>query len=159
MQTFLPYPDFDASAAALDPRRLGKQRVETLQVLRGLTVAGYGWRHHPAVRMWTGYEEALVRYGLEMCGVWTAGGRADTCAASLMTDFAGQGDGSDIRTQQELREAGELPPWLGDPAFHLSHRSALVRKDPEFYTPLFPDAPDDLPYVWPASDRASRNAA
>ena len=51
MQTFLPYPDFTASAAALDPRRLGKQRVEALQVLRGLTVAGYGWRHHPAVRM------------------------------------------------------------------------------------------------------------
>ncbi|MFJ1967740.1 MSMEG_6728 family protein [Streptomyces sp. NPDC087903] len=156
MQTFLPYPDFGASADALDPRRLGKQRVETLQVLRGLTVAGYGWRHHPAVRMWAGYEEALVRYGLEMCGVWTAGGRADTCAASLMTDFAGQGDG--IRTQERLAEAGELPPWLGDAAFHLSHRSALVRKDPEFYVPRFPDVPDDLPYVWPASDRASRHA-
>jgi hypothetical protein len=42
-----------------------------------------------------------------------------------------------------------LPPWLGDEAFHLSHRSALVRKDPDHYRPLYPDAPDDLPYVWP----------
>ncbi|MEU8577154.1 MSMEG_6728 family protein [Streptomyces asoensis] len=151
MQTFLPYPDFTESAAALDPRRLGKQRVEALQVLRGLTVSGYGWRHHPAVRMWTGYEEALVRYGLEICGVWTATGRADTCAASLTTGFTGQAAG--VRTQERLAEAGELPPWLGDPAFHRSHRSALVRKDPEFYTALFPDVPDDLPYVWPPSDR------
>ncbi|MFF6807049.1 MSMEG_6728 family protein [Streptomyces sp. NPDC012616] len=151
MQTFLPYPDFTASAAALDPRRLGKQRVEALQVLRGLTVAGYGWRHHPAVRMWTGYEEALVRYGLEICGVWTATGRADTCAASLMADLPGRRPG--VRTQEELAEARELPPWLGDAAFHRSHRSALVRKDPTFYTARFPDVPDDLPYVWPASDR------
>jgi hypothetical protein len=157
MQTFLPYPDFAASATALDPRRLGKQRVETLQVLRGLTVAGYGWRHHPAVRMWAGYEEALVRYGLEVCGVWTATGRADTCAASLVTDFGGQRAGSGIRTQEQLAEAGELPPWLGDPAFHRSHQSALVRKDPAFYAPLFPGVPDDLPYVWPASDRTARH--
>ena len=43
MQTFLPYPDFAASAAALDTRRLGKQRVEALQVLRALTRVTYGW--------------------------------------------------------------------------------------------------------------------
>ncbi len=36
MQTFLPYPDFARSAAVLDPARLGKQRVETLQILRAL---------------------------------------------------------------------------------------------------------------------------
>ncbi|KQX61268.1 MSMEG_6728 family protein [Streptomyces sp. Root1310] len=153
MQTFLPYADFTASAAALDPRRLGKQRVEALQVLRGLTVAGYGWRHHPAVRMWTGYEEALVRYGLEVCGLWTASGRADTCATSLVAGFGREPAG--IRSQRRLAEAGELPPWLGDPAFHRSHRSALVRKDPEFYAPQFPGVPDDLPYVWPASDRSA----
>ncbi|MEU0114529.1 MSMEG_6728 family protein [Streptomyces bobili] len=155
MQTFLPHADFTASAAALDPRRLGKQRVEALQVLRGLTVPGYGWRHHPAVRMWTGYEEALVRYGLEVCGVWTAAGRADTCAASLMADFTGGRGDIGVRTQRELAGAGELPPWLGDPEFHRGHRSALVRKDPDFYARLFPDVPDDLPYVWPASDRTS----
>ncbi|MFJ1735268.1 MULTISPECIES: MSMEG_6728 family protein [unclassified Streptomyces] len=155
MQTFLPYSDFTRSAAVLDPRRLGKQRVEALQVLRGLTVAGYGWRHHPAVRMWTGYEEALVRYGLEVCGVWTASGRTDTCAASLVAGFAGPGGGAGaVRSQRRLAEAGDLPPWLGDPAFHRSHRSALVRKEPGFYAPLFPGVPDDLPYVWPASDRS-----
>ena len=29
------------------------------------------------------------------------------------------------------------------------HRSAVVRKDPEFYRDEFPDVPDDLPSVWP----------
>lgn len=36
MQTFLPYADFQESAYALDPKRLGKQRVETLQIMQAL---------------------------------------------------------------------------------------------------------------------------
>ncbi|MEV7197030.1 MSMEG_6728 family protein [Streptomyces sp. NPDC093510] len=154
MQTFLPYSDFTRSAAVLDRARLGKQRVEALQVLRGLTVPGYGWRHHPAVRMWTGYEEALVRYGLDVCAVWVAEGRTDTCATTLVTDYTRHRPGASVREQSQLADDGELPPWLGDPAFHRSHRSALVRKAPEVYSPLFPDVPDDLPYLWPASDRS-----
>ncbi|MFI7596844.1 MSMEG_6728 family protein [Actinoplanes sp. NPDC049681] len=154
MQTFLPYPDFVASAHALDQKRLGKQRVETIQVLRGLVQPGYGWRHHPAVKMWKGYEEALVRYGLDMCGVWVATGRADTTADTMRADAAAARGLTEIRTQDDLAAAGELPPWLGDDALHLSHRSALVRKDPDFYRPLFGDVPADLPYVWPGSDRS-----
>ncbi|MQS10481.1 MSMEG_6728 family protein, partial [Streptomyces alkaliphilus] len=114
MQTFLPVPDFAASAALLDQRRLGKQRVETIQVLRALTVPGYGWRRHPAVRMWRGYEEALVRYGLEMCRTWVAGGRKDTCALTLVTDLGAARPPAEVRDQAALAGAGELPPWLGE---------------------------------------------
>ncbi|MFG2683258.1 MSMEG_6728 family protein [Streptomyces sp. NPDC048392] len=153
MQTFLPHPGFRDSALALDRRRLGKQRVEALQVLRGLTVPGYGWRRHPAVRMWTGYEEALVRYGLDVCRVWREQGHQDSCAASLVAGLAACRPGEPVRDQAELAAAGELPPWLGDEAFHRSHRSALVRKEPAVYAELFPGVPDDLPYVWPGSDR------
>lgn len=148
MQTFLPHRDFEASARALDPRRLGKQRVECLQVVRGLTVPTYGWRHHPAVKMWRGYLEALGRYALTCCEVWVEEGRGDTCATTLRSDLAVAGVGQ-VRTQAELADADALPPWLGDEDFHRSHRSALVRKDPAFYRPSFPDVPDDLPYVWP----------
>ena len=42
-----------------------------------------------------------------------------------------------------------MPPWMGDKAFHLSHRSNLVRKLPERYGELWPDVPPDLPYIWP----------
>jgi hypothetical protein len=156
MQTFLPYPDFEVTARVLDPLRLGKQRVEALQVLRGLTVPGYGWRHHPAVRMWAGYEEALVRYGLEVCRQWTALGRADTCADSLTRDLARACGIGAVRSRPALARAGDLPPWLGDEDFHRSHRSALLRKHPDHYRPIFGAEPDDLPYVWPASDRLGR---
>jgi hypothetical protein len=141
MQSFLPYADFRATARVLDARRLGKQRVETIQLLRGLTVANYGWRHHPAVKMWAGYEEALVRYGVEICAAWTATGRADTCELTLLTDLRTGCGIHRIRTQRELAEA-----------FHRSHRSALLQKDPAYYGEFF-DEPADLPYVWPSSDR------
>jgi hypothetical protein len=149
MQTFLPYADFERSARALDQRRLGKQRVECIQVVRGLTVEGYGWRHHPAVKMWRGHEEALGCYGITCCRVWVELGFGDTCAATIAEDLARVGIVG-IREQDELASAGALPPWLGDEAFHLSHRSSLVRKDPDFYAERFPGTPDDLPYVWPS---------
>lgn len=156
MQTFLPFPDFAASAAALDRQRLGKQRAETIQVVRALTVPGYGWRRHPAATMWAGYEETLVRYGLVVCEQWVGLGHADTTAATLLADLASATGVTVVRAQAELTAAGELPPWLGEPDFHRSHQSALLRKKPEHYRPLFGDVPDDLPYVWPASDRARR---
>ncbi|RZU71980.1 hypothetical protein EV384_0314 [Micromonospora kangleipakensis] len=156
MQTFLPYPDFLASARTLDQKRLGKQRVETIQVLRGLTRPDYGWRNHPAVKMWAGYEEALTRYGLDVCAVWCEPGRADTCAATMVTDLATACGITTVRTQAELAGAGELPPWLGRDDLHLSHRSSLLRKDPAHYGPWFGGIPPDLEYVWPASDRERR---
>lgn len=148
VQTFLPYPDFEQSARALDARRLGKQRVECIQVVRALTRPGYGWRHHPAVLMWKGFEEALGRYAFTCCEVWVADGRADTCAATITEDLAAAGV-TTLRSQAALADADALPPWLGDPSFHRSHQSSLLRKDPGFYGPLFPDVPDDLDYVWP----------
>ena len=151
MQTFLPYPDFERSARVLDPRRLGKQRVEAIQVVRGLTVPGYGWRHHPAVKMWRGHLEALGRYGLTCAEVWLELGHTDTTAGTIANDVASGGVAT-IRSQAELAAAGALPPWLGDEGFHRSHQSSLLRKDPDFYGPLFPGVPDDLPYVWPSPE-------
>ncbi|MFP3464126.1 pyrimidine dimer DNA glycosylase/endonuclease V [Leifsonia sp. SIMBA_070] len=52
VQTFLPYPSFARSVRVLDRARMGKQRVEALQVLRAITVPGYGWRNHPVAKMW-----------------------------------------------------------------------------------------------------------
>ena len=148
MQTFLPYADFERSARALDRSRLGKQRVETIQIVRALTRPGYGWGNHPAVLMWQGFEEALGRYGFTCCEAWTELGFGDTCALTIATDLRAAGIDV-VRTQSALAAADALPPWLGDDAVHRSHQSALVRKDSEHYRPLFPDVPPDLPYVWP----------
>jgi hypothetical protein len=149
MQTFLPYPDFARSAGVLDARRLGKQRVETLQIMRALHVPGYAWRNHPAVRMWRGFEEALAAYGLAICSEWTARGHADTCADKIVAELTAMTRRKRVRSQDELRARDRLPPWLGRRALHASHRAALLRKDPEWYRRYFGAGRDDLLYVWP----------
>src|SRR5687767_15540917 len=88
MQTFLPYTDFAASAELHDTLRLGKQRVEVLQVMRAIIVPGYGWRHHPTAKMWKGYEEALGAYGVAICREWCRRGHADTCDVKIRAELA-----------------------------------------------------------------------
>jgi hypothetical protein len=154
MQTFLPYPDFEASARALDDRRLGKQRVEAMQVLRALTRPVYGWKRHPAVLMWRGYEEALGAYGLTVCREWCRRGFSDTCARTILDDLAAAGVPTPPRSQPELAAAEALPPWLGEDALHRSHRSALLRKNPGWYRSRFPHDSLHLPYHWPVRQAA-----
>ena len=152
MQTFLPVADFEESARLLDSPRLGKQRVETLQVLRALELPDYGWTSHPVVRMWRGRTPALVAYGLATVRIWRERGFADT-THTLIAEFAPDVVGV---PQEELARAGMLPSWVGDEALHLSHRSNLLAKEPDFYRPLFQPLfgaePEDLPYVWPEPD-------
>jgi hypothetical protein len=147
VQTFLPYPEFARSAQVLDGPRLGKQRVETLQILRALELPGYGWANHPAVVMWRGRTPALVAYGLACIDEWVSRGHADATVHSI-TEFAPHVAGL---TQLQLAGDGLLPTWLGDERLHASHRSALLAKDPEHYRPLFGDQPG-LPYFWPEPD-------
>lgn len=113
MNTFLPYPCFQKSAEALDNKRLGKQRVEVLQLVNG------SWKHHPAALMWQPYRDALIEYGMVVCKVWQARGFRDTVWTSLYM----------------LRESREVvyPTWLGSHKLHSSHRANLLRKDEAFY--------------------------
>lgn len=140
MQTFLPYPDFRECARVLDYRRLGKQRVEAWQILKtiGLGESAKGWRNHPAVLMWHGYEESLKAYGREMCLEWSARGYTD----NMLERFACSGT---VLT----------PTWLGDDRIHLSHQSNLIRKDYEYYKPLFPEAPEGLAYFWVTKEKTN----
>ncbi|HYY12188.1 MAG TPA: MSMEG_6728 family protein [Kineosporiaceae bacterium] len=151
MQTFLPYRDFTRSSQVLDSPRLGKQRVETLQVLRALELGEYGWRSHPVVKMWRGRTAALVLYGLENVRAWRERGHADS-TYDMILEFAPE---VETATQADLAADGLLPAWLGDGRVHVSHRSALVRKDADFYRPVFGDVPDDLPYHWPDGDETA----
>jgi hypothetical protein len=142
MQTFVPHgPSFLATAMCLDNKRLGKQRVECLQIVNALTDPNAkGWRNHPATRMWDGHVPALVHYGLAMCKVWTNKGFKDTCADKML---------------RRAEEAGidlaypVLPDWLFDTDVIFSHRSNLIRKLPDHYGPMWPNVRDDMPYKWP----------
>lgn len=134
MQTFLPYSNFTLSAMALDRQRLGKQRVECKQIILALTKEQYGWKNHPAVKMWRGHTDALALYGATMCEEWIARGYND----SLLDFFA-----------EYISDNPKMPEWLGDWAVHSSHRSNLLRKAPDFYTQFGWGDDPSMPYYWP----------
>ena len=133
MQTFLPHPNFAVTATMLDRARLGKQRVEAKQIYLALTEGGW-WKNHPAVQMWRGYESGLAEYGWWICSEWIARGYRDSLASLF-----------DVRRDWIPR----LPDWIGDEAFHASHRSNLLRKNPLWYSQFGWKESPFLPYVWP----------
>ena len=132
MQTFLPYPNFLDSAQCLDYRRLGKQRVEAMQIhniVSGKRTTG-GWINHPAVKMWQGYDRLLAHYHNVMIREWIDRGYKNNM------NFLPENDNYD------------LPPWLGDNRLHSSHRSNLLRKDYDYYRQFGWSEPNNLEYYW-----------
>jgi len=138
MQTFMPLPDFLSSLTVLDYRRLGKQRVEAKQlidtILERPTKSGKprkGWRNHPAAIMWRGYVPALQHYHNLCIDEWITRGYKNSMP------------------REEIADAIVMPHWMGDPAFHASHRSNLLRKDPKYYSGWGWTESDNLEYLWP----------
>lgn len=136
MQTFLPYPDFAESARVLDNKRLGKQRVECLQIYRSLTIPSYGWKNHPVVKMWKNHRGALVGYLYAIVCEWRDRkykNNIDVCHLVMGIP----------------KEEFKNPNWLGDERLHSSHRSNLLRKDFKHYSQFGWKEPNNLPYYWP----------
>lgn len=175
MQTFLPHDSFHASAQVLDRQRLGKQRVECLQILNAIIYpTTKGWVNHPCTKMWRATPSALLSYTVIVCQEWTRRGYKDTVKQKVL-DLAVENPHvfTDLECIQTVRNTQEVigpdghvtgifaldiitevhtsiwPWWMGDQEFHRTHQSNLVRKDPTYYRPFFPDVPDSLPYIWP----------
>ena len=132
MQTFLPYSSFRKSMKVLDWRRLGKQRVEAKQILNILLdrTETRGWRNHPIVRMWDGYETALQLYFNNCVTEWIVRGYNNNMIL------------------EDITEPLIYPEWLGDKRFHSSHRANLLRKDEKFYSKYNWSEDKTNPYAW-----------
>ena len=137
MQTFLPVPDFRRSLRVLDPQRLTKQVLEAAQLLNG------NFSNHPAYHAWLPrYRPALKLYLIE-----------------AIAELARQGHSHALISETLPREdlipepVHEYPWWFGNPVYHRSHRTSLIVKDPEHYTPrlggLLDTPPPHYSLVWP----------
>jgi len=135
MQTFLPLPSFTQSLRCLDRQRLGKQRVEALQILNALAGKSKGWVNHPATRMWRSYEAALSLY-----------------KDLAITEWIGRGYNNTMERDAVAGRLVRYPHWLGDEDFHASHRSNLLRKAPDHYSVMGWREADNLEYVWPIQE-------
>jgi len=138
MQTFLPFSDFRKSVKSLDNKRLGKQRVEALQLINILEgkQASPGWKNHPACKMWVGHINALKHYCNCCIDEWVSRGFRNTMQ------------------KYDVSVDNENPWWLGNEDFHRAMRSRLIVKDRNYYLPKFPDDEgfNEGKYFWPVME-------
>jgi hypothetical protein len=82
--------------------------------------------------MWAGYVDALELYAAFIADeMWRRDFRVPAWAPVISYG------------------ACDIPPWMGHPAVHLSHRRNLLRKAYQHYRPFFEeDAGSDV-YAWP----------
>lgn len=147
MQTFVPFTDSVHTARVLDRQRLGKQRIESQQILQTLAGDSSGWANHPAVKMWRGHERFLANYTIDVIIEWRSRGYRDT-RMSIVIALA----------ERFPIASTSSPDWWGDFRVHGSHQASLLRKDREHYQRAFRMDDEDVDltladfpgYVWPA---------
>jgi hypothetical protein len=164
MQTFLPYPSFSRSAAVLDMKRLGKQRVEAKQVLQAILDVdklgqapntGQAFVNHPIMHQWAPYPEALLSYTWYICREWRDRGYRD----GIMPWLFQVAKLRELRMMHERaldRDSVRRPWWLGAPRVHVYHRANLIVKMPSHYSQFQWTIPDRLAsgfgYAWPLTE-------
>lgn len=171
MQTFLPFADFSKSAACLDDKRLGKQRVECLQILKALQpparcepckgtgTLSFGWIRGVAQSMaqcprckaegyipraWSNHPATRMWRGYE---------NALICYGQTMCDeWIARGNEDTCRdklARYMIRESTKSPPWMHDERLHSSHRAALLYKLPAHYSQFGWTETPKQDYYWP----------
>ena len=132
MHTFLTYESFEESAKVLDYRRLGKQRVEGMQIINAIeNPKPQGWKNHPIVIMWTPYVEVLKDY-----------------TNVIIQEWIDRGYNNNMKFYPKPPVTYHMPVWLGNKKFHSSHRANLLRKDLEWYSQFGWTENSESPYVW-----------
>lgn len=137
MQTFLPHISIVDSVKCLDSKRLNKQILECYQIIRVLNNETEGYKNHPAVLMWKGYEQALLCYAI-------------TCCCESENRFNRIHNTKDkLLCYIDYNSTIVYPKWFGNDKFHESHRSNLYRKDSVYYKQFKQDYDNTKAYCWP----------
>jgi hypothetical protein len=142
MQTFVPVATIGDIALVLDNKRLFKQAVEAKQIYLALTTPGYGWQSHPAVKMWKGYENALLTYAHAMVAEHLRRGYSSSILMPWVLA---------IMVERSVSPSDPLPWWWGDNRIHSSHRAALYRKNPDHYPQWANETATE--YWWPVKEK------
>lgn len=146
MVTFLPYADFTLSARCLDWRRLGKQRVEALQIINSFTRSNNAYSNHPTAKMWEGSFSYLLAYYNAMVSEWEMRGYNNNMRLFPIPRYIDlEGD----RQYMDRHTPYGGPWWLGWEPFHSSHRATLLSKDALYYMQFNWKEKPEYGYLWP----------
>lgn len=148
METYIPYPSFAASAEVLSASERVMSFISamaTLSVIHEVEVVGASQEYikrHPMVRLWREHDVFLFEYADAMY---------EAMSPAVQGKLAHRREA--LQRHLEWATSGsysmEPPRWLGDAEFHTQQQAALLRLNPEFYGPKFPDVSMTLVQTWP----------
>lgn len=163
VNTFITSMKLSDTFKDLDYRRLGKQRLEAKQIINvlekidsGEDVSGIGFASHTATKMWIGYTNALKAYYNLCLQEWIDRGYKNNMVKydvdeTKFTNRECEFDGK-ITTFTSEETEFTYPPFASFKPFILSHRSALYKKDPKFYSKFLDEELEpyiEHGYLWP----------
>ena len=126
MQTFIVHWDMERNAMLLDRQRLGKQRLECAQIAKACLGITNGWKNHPNVIRWIGYEPYLINEYMR----------------AILLEWERRGYKND-KMREEFLALSEMvegrhivkPFWVNDVI--IEHRNLLLSKNFKFYRDKF----------------------
>jgi hypothetical protein len=135
VNTFIVSDDYESTAKILDYKRLGKQRVEAMQLINVLENSELtGWKNHPATKQWRGHVNELKKYTNEMIKEWIRRGYKNTMKL------------------YDVDESTCKPWFITWKPMQYSHMASLIRKNKEYYKPYFykkyPIVYEFYTYLW-----------
>ncbi len=162
-------------AKALDNRRLGKQRVEAMQIINLLeSDKKKGFKHHPASLMWKDHINGLKYYCNCIIEEWISRGfkntmdlydisylddtstntnvkdntpeKKDNTATNKKDNTEKKKDNTATNTTEKVT----LPWWFTNKCLQMSHKCSLQRKDPKYYKFDVDSAYMLTGYIWPS---------
>ncbi len=137
MMIWLPYESFVQSASAMDSKTLTVQRFDAFRLLKAIQ-QGTG-SNNPCVQMWRDSPMWLAAYGMAVCREWEIQADRASDLTNVFQDYIG--------SVIDITE--RYPRWLGDSLVHLSHRSNMIRLNPEHYSRQWPGVVEGMPLAWP----------
>lgn len=138
--TWLPLPNVTESLRCLHDDDLVKQIYDARDAARQMADAGPASRLL-LVKMWRGYEGALVAFYLQAC--------KEGLRRGVLGPGHSAGEVWRIARDCQWGIAPIFPRWYCYALVHDSHASRLMRHRPEHYAHQFPLVPLDMPLVWP----------
>ena len=171
VNTFIIVPDIVKTAQLLDTKRLGKQRIEALEIINCLEEFDKTgkitskWGNHPVVKCWMGFTNHLkVYYNI------------------ILREWINRGYNNNMEFYQIENEnlyhivpcnfhnnsivfCGtynyySFPFWVAFYPFYMSHQASLCRKYPKYYSSLLREELNyflEIGYFWPCNYNYNQN--
>ena len=145
---YLPVQSYPRVCALLDDRLLWEQHGVIRSIIEELCHSGIRRVGLSAIAApWAGCAGSLLVFLLASCGE-----RRQRGAKNAVLDYEQSWEWVVQAQQLDARKVQRQPNWMAIQALQASHQSVLIRRDPEHYARWFPNAPLNMPYLWPAED-------